>query len=204
MMLDSYLRPLIDRPLNAASSVLVKYGLTANIMTGFGFGFALAAFAALGFQSYGAALLFIGLNPLMDGLDGPVARQTQISDIGGYFDIVSDFIFYAGAIFFFAVGRPETALAAAFLIFSFMGTASSFLAYAVIAAKRGLHHETQNKKSFAYLKGITEGTETIILLVLICLIPGWFIWIAYIFGALCWLTTLGRVMQARCDFYDPA
>ncbi|MGM0423253.1 MAG: CDP-alcohol phosphatidyltransferase family protein [Pseudomonadota bacterium] len=201
-MLDAYLRPLIDPPLNRVAAVLAKTGLTANMVTGFGFGFAVAAFAALAFQAYGAALLFILLNRLMDGLDGPLARQSQASDLGGYFDIVSDFIFYAGAIFFFAVGRPETALAAAFLIFSFMGTASSFLAYAIIAAKRNIHHETQGRKSFAYLKGITEGTETIILLALICLIPGGFVWIAAIFGGLCWLTTLGRVLQARDDFKD--
>lgn len=201
-MLDAYLRPLIDPPLNRVAAALAKTGLTANMVTGIGFGFAVAAFTALAFQAYGAALLLIILNRLMDGLDGPLARQSQASDLGGYFDIVSDFVFYAGAIFFFAVGRPDTALAAAFLIFSFMGTASSFLAYAVIAAKRNIHHETQGRKSFAYLKGITEGTETMILLTLICLIPGGFVWIAAIFGGLCWLTTLGRVLQARDDFKD--
>lgn len=92
------------------------------------------------------------------------------------------------------------ALPAAFLIFSFMGTASSFLAYAIIAAKRGKNHEKQGRKSFFYLKGITEGTETIALLFFICLFPGGFLWAAYIFGGLCWLTTLGRTMQAVKDF----
>lgn len=199
-MLDSRIRPLIDPPLNAVARALAKTGISANAVTGIGFVFSLCAFAALAFAQYGLAILFIALSRLMDGLDGPLARQSQATDLGGYFDIVSDFIFYSGAVFFFAVGQPESTLPAAFLIFSFMGTASSFLAYAIIAAKRGLNHERQGHKSFFYLKGITEGTETIALLVFICVFPGLFSWAAYIFGGLCWLTTLGRTTQAVRDF----
>jgi len=94
------------------------------------------------------------------------------------------------------------ALPAAFLIFSFMGTGSAFLAYAIFAAKHGINHDRQGKKSFFYVSGIAEGTESNVVLILICLIPGYFAWIAYIFGALCWLTTLGRVLQATQDFGD--
>lgn len=199
-MLDVCIRPLIDPPLNAVARVLAQTGVPANTLTAVGFGFSLCAFAALALQAYGMAILFIVLSRLMDGLDGPLARQSHATDLGGYYDIVSDFIFYSGAVFFFAVGKPETALPAAFLIFSFMGTASSFLAYAIIAAKRGLSHEKQGRKSFYYLKGIAEGTETIALLVFICVFPGLFAWAAFIFGGLCWLTTLGRTTQAVRDF----
>ncbi|HBR67792.1 MAG TPA: CDP-alcohol phosphatidyltransferase [Rhodospirillaceae bacterium] len=199
-MLDSYIRPMIDPPLNAAAVRLARTGVTANTLTAIGLGFSLCAFAALAFQAYGLAILFVVISRLMDGLDGPLARQSQATDLGGYFDIVSDFIFYSGVVFFFAVGRPEGALSAAFLVFSFMGTASSFLAYAIIAAKRGINHEKQGRKSFFYLKGITEGTETISLLIFICVFPDMFAWAAYIFGGLCWLTTLGRTVQAVKDF----
>lgn len=199
-MFDALIRPLIDPPLNRCASRLAKRGVTANTLTAVGFAFALAAFGAVATQSYLFAITFILLSRLMDGLDGPLARQTSATDLGGYLDIVADFIFYAGIVFFFAVGRPETALAAAFLIFSFMGTGTSFLAYAIIAAKRGLNHEKQGKKSFFYLSGITEGSETICLLLLICLFPNQFVWLAYGFGALCWITTAGRVRQAMSDF----
>ena len=199
-MLDSTLRPLIDPSLNALARLLVKTGVSANMVTAIGFAFALCAFVALGFASYGIALVFILLSRLMDGLDGPLARQTEATDIGGFFDIVSDFIFYSGVVFFFAVGRPEVALPSAFLIFSFMGTASSFLAYAIIASKRDINHERQGKKSFFYVSGIAEGTETILVLVLFCLLPDYFAVIAVIYGVLCWLTTYGRVRQAIHDF----
>ncbi len=199
-MLDSKLRPLIDSPLNAFAGVMAARGINANIITLAGFAFSLCAFAALAIQEYGGALFFIVLSRLADGLDGSVARASEkgATDRGAYFDILSDFIFYAGAVFFFAVGRPETALPAAFLIFSFIGTATSFLAYAIIAAKRGLEHRTE--KSFHYAAGLCEGAETIAFLVLICLFPDWFAKLALAFGLLCWITAAGRALRAAKEF----
>ena len=101
-----------------------------------------------------------------------------------------------GAAFAFALAQPEHALAAAFLIFSFMGTGSSFLAFAIFAAKRKLDGEAAANKSFYYLGGITEGTETILLFVIVLLFPAWFPAAAYFYGALCWLTTVGRIGAA--------
>lgn len=199
-MFDRHIRPLIDPALNAAAQALVKKGVRANTVTFIGFLFALSAFTALAFQLYALAIAFIVLSRLMDGLDGPLARQSHATDLGGFLDIVSDFIFYSGTVFFFAVGKPDMALPAAFLIFSFVGTGSSFLTYAIFAAKRGIDNNSQGKKSFFYLGGLTEGSESIFVLLLVCLIPSYFPWIAYIFGAMCWLTTLGRTMQAMKDF----
>ncbi|EPR5291029.1 CDP-alcohol phosphatidyltransferase family protein, partial [Escherichia coli] len=48
-------------------------------------------------------------------------------------------------------------------------------------------------KSFYYLGGLTEGSETILLFVLSCLLPAYFPWFAWVFGALCWMTTFTRV-----------
>lgn len=205
-MLDSKIRPYIDPPLNRLAKYLSRFGVTANIVTVIGFIFALCCFVALSFGAYGVAILFIILNRLMDGLDGPISRQTSATDLGGYLDIVFDFIFYSGTIFFFALGADDgtkyTALAAAFLIFSFMGAGTSFLAYAIVAAKRGENHEEQGKKSFFYAQGLAEGTETIITLLLICFFPHNFIVIAYVFGVVCWLTTAGRIMLAYNSFKE--
>lgn len=199
-MLDSTVRNLIDPLLNRIAHKLMKLGVRANTLTAIGFVFSILGFIAVAYQQYGLTILFILLSRAMDGLDGPLARQTAATDFGGYLDIVFDFIFYAGTVFFFAVGQPNFALPAAFLIFSFMGTGSSFLAYAIMAAKHGINHDKQGKKSFFYLRGLTEGTETIFVLVMICLIPSHFSMIAYMFGGLCWLTTFGRIRQAASDF----
>jgi hypothetical protein len=98
------------------------------------------------------------------------------------------------------VGRPADALPACFLVFSFVGTGASFLAYAIIAAKRGLTTTLRGTKSLYYIGGLTEGTETIALFVLICLLPDRFPVLAWGFGALCWITTAGRIAAAARAF----
>ena len=199
-MFDAALRRLIDPPLNRLGRRLARSGITANQITLAGFAVGLLALPALAYQAYWLALLFILLNRLFDGLDGAVARAIGPSDLGGYLDIVCDFIFYAAIAFGFALAEPGNAVAAAFLVFSFIGTGSSFLAYAIIAAKRGITTERQGKKSLYYLGGLTEGGETIAIFVLFCLFPSAFVWLAVIFGVLCWITTATRMAMAWRDF----
>jgi phosphatidylglycerophosphate synthase len=199
-MLDDRLRKLIDPPLERTGRWLAQLGVTANAITWTGFFVGMGAWVLLALGSYGWALTLILLNRLADGLDGAVARHGRITDLGGYLDIVLDFLFYAGVVFFFALGRPQEALPAAFLIFSFVGTGSSFLAFAALAAKRGIATAARGPKSIYYLGGLTEGTETIGLFVLICLFPDLFAWFAWIFGALCWLTTAVRIFMAMETF----
>ncbi len=199
-MLDASLRPLLAPFLARMAVTLHARGISANQVTAAGFFFSLLAFLALAFVCYGWALFFLVCGRLMDGLDGPLARLSTPTDLGGFLDIVSDFVFYSGIVFFFAVGRPEVALPAAFLIFAFVGSGSSFLAYAIIAAKKGLPDDRQGAKSFIYLGGLTEGSESIAALAACCLFPDSFSPIAYGFGALCWLTTIGRVRRAVIDF----
>jgi phosphatidylglycerophosphate synthase len=199
-MLDARLRKIIDPPLDRVGRRLAQLGVTANSVTWTGFFVGMGAWALLALESYPLALACILLNRLADGLDGAVARHGRISDLGGYLDIVLDFLFYAGVAFFFAVGRPEQALPAAFLIFSFVGTGASFLAFAALAAKRGITTSARGDKSIYYLGGLTEGTETIALFVAICLFPDLFAWFAWIFGGLCWLTTAVRIFMATETF----
>jgi phosphatidylglycerophosphate synthase len=199
-MLDSRIRRRIDPALDRCGRFLARLGVGANAVTVLGFLFGVAAWVALAFREYNLALVFVALNRIADGLDGAVARVRGGSDLGGYLDIVLDFFFYAGVPFFFAVGRPEHALPAAFLVFSFVGTGSSFLAFSALAAKRGVTTEVRGKKAIYYLGGLTEGAETIAVFVLICLFPDWFPVIAWAFGGLCWLTTATRVYRAAVEF----
>ena len=195
-MLDRAARRLIDPVLEQLAVAAHHRAITANQVTVAGFACGLAAIAAIALQSYALGLLLLLANRLADGVDGALARRTGATDLGGYLDIVLDFIVYSGAAFAFALAQPEHALAAAFLIFSFMGTGSSFLAFAIFAAKRKLDGEAATNKSFYYLGGITEGTETILLFVFVLLFPGWFPAAAYVYGTLCWLTTIGRIGAA--------
>jgi phosphatidylglycerophosphate synthase len=196
-VLDARLRRLIDPPLDRLSAPLVARGISANAVTVAGFALGLGAAAAIAGRAYLLGLALLLLNRLCDGLDGAVARRRGLTDLGGFLDIVLDFLIYAAVPFAFALADPAAnAPAAAFLIFSFMGTGSSFLAYAIMAAKRGVSTELRGRKSLYYLGGLTEGTETILAFVLACLWPTLFPWIALIFGLLCWLTTATRIAVA--------
>ncbi|HJZ57356.1 MAG TPA: CDP-alcohol phosphatidyltransferase family protein [Gemmataceae bacterium] len=202
-MLDARIRRLIDPALDRLGAALARLGLGANAVTVTGFVFGAGAWAALAFREYGLALGLIAANRVADGLDGAIARRLGSTDLGGYLDIVLDFFFYAGVPFFFAVGQPEQALPAAFLVFSFVGTGSSFLAFAAVAAKRRVTTEARGRKAIYYLGGLTEGAETIAVFVLICIWPEYFAWFAWAFGGLCWVTTTTRVMAAVGTFRDP-
>ncbi len=202
-MLDSFLRPRIDQPLAWLARPLVRLGVTANAVTWTGFFLGMTAGVLIAVELYGWALGLLLASRLCDGLDGAVARQTRLSDLGGFFDITLDFIFYAAIVFGFALARPENALPAAFLLFAFMGPAATFLAYAIVAAKRGISTELRGRKSFYYLGGLTEGTETILALGLMCLLPDQFAIIALVYGVMCFLTAGTRIAAAWSAFSDP-
>lgn len=195
-MFDAALRRLIDPPLDLAGRRLAAARISANAMTVGGFAVGALAVPALATGRHDLALLAILLNRLADGLDGAIARAAGPTDLGGYLDIVLDFLFYSAVVFGVALDRPDQAVWAAFLVFSFVGTGSSFLAYAVVAAKRGVTTASRGRKSIYYLGGMTEGGETILAFVLLCLIPDLFPWIAGVFGAMCWVTTASRIWQA--------
>jgi len=195
-MIDAQIRRWIDPLLNRAGNFLAVRGVTANQVTMLGFGLGVTAMLSIALQAYLLGLGLILLSRLCDGLDGAVARFTHSTDLGGYLDIVLDFIFYSAIVFGFVLAQPDHATAGAFLIFSFIGTGSSFLAYSTFAAKRGLTTSSRGQKSLYYLGGLTEGFETITCLILMCLFPSAFWVFALIFGGLCWLTTLTRIHTA--------
>ena len=195
-MLDGVLRRVIDPPLDAIGRRLADAGVSANAMTLGGFVLGMAAVPLLALGAYGWALLAILANRLADGLDGAIARRKGPSDLGGYLDIVCDFIFYGAVVFGFILATPENRLPGAFLMLSFIGTGSSFLAFAALAQRRGLETSARGSKSLYYLGGLTEGSETIALFALCCLFPGAFGVFAWIFGGACLLTTLTRVLAA--------
>jgi phosphatidylglycerophosphate synthase len=203
-MLDAALRRWIDPPLDRVGRQLAATGISANAVTLAGFAVGLTALPLLAAEAYRVALAAILANRLADGLDGAVARAGGSSDLGAYLDIVCDFLFYAAIVFGFVLAAPENRLPGAFLLFAFIGTGSSFLAFAVFAARRGLETRARGLKSLYYLGGLTEGTETVALFIALCLFPRSFPWLAWLVGAACWATTLSRVLDAWRRFAPAA
>lgn len=193
-MLDTFFIKSLKQPLRLTAIAIDKLGVKANWITLFGFVVGMMVIPALYFGDTSLALALVVINRLMDGLDGAVARVQGPTDLGGYLDITLDFIFYSAVIFGFALMDPaENALAASFLIFAFMGTGGSFLAFAIMAEKRNIERLEYGRKSLYFLGGLTEGTETIVFLLLICAFPHGFSILAYVFAAMCWITTATRI-----------
>ncbi len=193
-MLDRWSLKLVAPPLKYLAKKLHQLDVTANQVTVIGFAIGLTVIPLLAMKLYLLALLAILFNRLCDGVDGALARERGATDAGAYLDIVLDFIFYAAVVFGFALADPDqNALAAALLLFSFMGTGSSFLAFAIMAERGSIQSMQYPNKGFYYLGGLAEGTETIVLLLACCLFPAYFVWIAVVFSVICWLTTVTRV-----------
>jgi phosphatidylglycerophosphate synthase len=193
-MIDRYalaaLKPLIE----SAAGRLAARGIGADQVTLTGFGFGLLAALLIAAGQPGIAILPLLVNRALDGIDGALARRSVATERGAFLDIALDFLFYAAIPLAFGLADPaNNALAAAVLLAAFLGTGTSFLAFAVIAEKRGLKSTAYPSKSFYYLGGLTEGAETIVCFLAMCLWPQQFVVIAYVYAALCAVTTLTRL-----------
>lgn len=159
-MFDRYLHPRVKPLLNRIAATIDRPEVTPDRISLAGFLIGALALPFLAMQWYPAALLVIVINRLFDGLDGALARRRNLSDAGGFLDIALDFLFYALVPFGFVLASPAlNAVAGAWLLFAFIGTGSSFLAFAAVADKYKLENLDYPHKSFYYLGGLTEGQK---------------------------------------------
>lgn len=194
-MIDAALLPLQRRLLAPPGQYLAARGVRADQITIAGCAIGLVAAGAAALGLFWLALLGLALNRLADGLDGAVARETGPTDRGAFLDIALDFVFYAAFPLGFILADPgANALPGAVLIASFILSGTAFLAFAVVAAKRGMAAADYPSKGIYYLGGLTEGAETIALFALFCLFPQAFPMLALIFAAACAVTALTRLM----------
>lgn len=196
-MFDGAARRLTAPTIDRLGAILARRGVGADQITYAGFAFGLLAAAAIVAGLYLAGLALILVSRLCDGLDGAVARHTAKTDRGGFLDIALDFAFYGGIPLAFVLARPEAnAVAGAVLIFSFYVNGATFLAFAVMAERRGLATEARGAKSLYFTTGLAEATETIAVFSLFCLFPGAFAPLAYVFAAMTLFTAASRVLLA--------
>jgi len=194
-MFDTRLRRLIDPPLDRMARRVDRLPVSANAVTVAGLVVAAIAAAAIVAGWFLAALAAILVNRLFDGLDGAIARRKGSTDLGGYYDIVFDFLFYGAVPLAFAIHDPvANALPAAVLLAAFYANGATFLTFAILAAKRDLTTTAQGKKTIYYFAGIAEGAETIAVFCLMVLFPAFFPVIAYTFAALCFVSAGARII----------
>ena len=194
-MLDTHLRAIVDPLLERIARGLVSTGISADAVTiaGCALGLAGALLIACGMPLAGLLAFLAGR--ILDGLDGTLARRTQPTDRGGFLDIVCDFLVYAAIPLAFAFADPiHNALAAAVLLASFLANGAAFLAYALMAERRKSGAMMAGNKSFHFLAGLAEGTETIIAFSAFCLFPAAFPRLALIFAGVCIISAAARIV----------
>ena len=193
-MIDAKLNNFLRPYLSFLAKIIIKLNISANIITFLGFFFGLCCFYSIINFYFTGAFLFLVLNRFCDGLDGAVARLLGPTDIGAFYDITLDFLFYSLFPIAFIFIDIKNTYAICFLLLSFVSTQTTFLASAWIIEKNKILVSTKQKKSFFYIGGITEGFETIICFILMLFFYESVEIIAYIFGILCWITSISRLI----------
>lgn len=198
-MLDKPLQTALTPALRWLAAGLLRAGWTANRLTVAGFIVGLGGAWAISQQAFVLGWVLILTSRLLDGLDGAVARLTQPTERGAFLDITLDFLFYASIPLAFAWADPaQNALAAATLLACFIGTGSSFLAFAATAGAPGQQIASIKThalpKGLVMLGGLTEASETLLAFSLMCLWPQHFSVWAYGFSAMCMFTIVTRLV----------
>lgn len=202
-MFDPILKEKITPFLDHIGRRLASYGLSANGATRIGLLLGLISAGLIVLEWYLVALFFLVASRMLDGLDGAIARATKSTQYGGFIDITYDFFFYGAIPLAFGFANPEqNMMAAAVLLAAFYANGSSFLAYAIAAAKLDIETKAYGRKAFFFSRGIAEAFETYAFFVLFCLFPNWFAPLAYGFTALCALSVIDRLFLAKSVFGD--
>jgi phosphatidylglycerophosphate synthase len=136
-------------------------------------GLAAAWLAAAGL--FTAALAAWLLNRVLDGLDGALARaHGRESELGGYFDLLCDFVVYAGVPIGLSVAASTDAgwRAVALLLAAFYVNAASWLYLSAVLERRGRTGVSgESETSIVMPPGLIAGTETIVFYALFLLFP---------------------------------
>jgi phosphatidylglycerophosphate synthase len=193
-MFDRQIQNFTQKPLKYIAKLFLKF-ISPNQMTLIGFGFGILMCISIVIDQYLIGILFLFLNRLCDGLDGAMARLTAPTPLGGYLDIVLDFLVYGGFVLSFGLTEQNYTFLSMVLLFCYIGTGTTFLAKAAILPS--LTHQNQNNdipKSFHYAVGLVEGSETIAFMILCLLFPNLFVYLSSIFIVLCLITIVFRII----------
>ncbi len=189
-MLDRRVRKAIGPSLEVIGGRMANGGIRPGIVTAVGLSAGAGACAAAALRLWPLALGFWLANRAADGLDGPVARAGGATESGGFFDIVADFAVYGGFVVGVAIGVPPARLACVVLLFTYYVSGTAFLALSSLLERRKARGV--DERSLHFVGGLAEGTETIFVYVLFCLLPGSAEWIAWGFSIAVAITALQR------------
>lgn len=198
MMFDHLLRLLKDRLLAPVARMLgPSLSPTFISVLAFAFGVSAAIAAYLGRDLLAVTAWLV--NRALDGLDGTYARvHAKQSDLGGYVDIMLDFIVYASiplamVLHDAALGAPGVFLEATF----FVNAASWMYLSAILEGRQAGSKARGEATTVTMPAGIVAGTETIVFYTLFLAVPGWRATLFWVMGGLVCVNVVQRLWWAR-------
>ncbi len=195
-MFDTYLRNQKDRigaPLAKRMSSVHPQAITLIALV---VGLAAAFVAAWGWYPWALALWL--LNRTLDGLDGLLARlHNYQSDIGGYLDILVDFVVYAALPIGLVLSTPtpDRYLALVIMLGTFYVNTASWMYLAAILEKRHAR-EPETATAIIMPAGLIGGFETIVAYGIFLLFPNAMALMFSIFSGLVVITIFQRLSWA--------
>ena len=210
-MLDRYTRAALAGPLDRVAAVLDRPSVTPDRVTVTGLVLGVAGSAAAAAAVWPVALVLWLLSRLADGLDGPLARRRRATsgrragEAGGFLDISADFVVYGSFVVGVGVGsRGASGDLLPFLavLLAYYVNGSAFLAFSSIAERTG--HRIDDGRSLSFLGGLAEGTETVAVHSLWCLLPGAAGTVAWVWAGVVAVSAAQRVVGGYRTLSSPA
>ena len=202
-MFDPVLRPIKDKILGPLARALP--GVPPGAITALALLVGLGAAGAAWRGAFVVGLVLWLANRVLDGLDGAVARiHGKSSDLGGYFDLVADFVVYGAIPVALALrpgAPPELTQAAVLLLAVFYVNTAAWMVPSALLEKRGYRAETrENPTSVSIPEGAISGGETVLFFSLFFLLPSHQVTLFLLMTALTAITVLQRLVWGAREF----
>ena len=188
-MLDPLLRRYALPLLHAPAARLATMGVSSTALTVSAFVIGIAALPAIGRRAYLVGLGLIAVSRAVAGMAKALADQKPQEPFGRYLGLVLDLLWTASVPFAFALGQPDRALAAMFLMLGLVARSAAATAEARVA-------EGAAGAAFGLGGSLIGETEILLAYALACVFADWFSIIAYVLGMLCFVMTGFRVASA--------
>ena len=205
-MLDPMVRTVIARPVAALAAALDRPGVSPDGITLVGLVLGLAGAGAAAGAHWVVALVLWLLSRVADGADGALARRRagagQVgTGAGGFLDITADFLVYGSFVAGVAVGWGGSLLPFLAVLLAYYVNGAAFLAFSSIAERTG--HVLDDGRSLSFLGGLAEGTETVVVHSLWCVLPAYAGPIAWVWAAVVSVSAVQRVVSGYLTLRRP-
>jgi phosphatidylglycerophosphate synthase len=194
-MIDQNFRPWLEKRSKLLSGLYKRLGLSPNAITLAGCALGGLAAIAAAAQAYWIALGLWWAGRLLDGTDGIYARATgQVSDFGGYLDILCDMAAYGLMVLGFAYAMPDLVHYWIWMLFLYVLCITSALALGSVERRRKTG--AKDNRTMKLAAGIAEGGETGIFYSLVLVFPSWAGWFSPVWILILTVTVVARSLVA--------